>query len=172
MDGNKIENIEEKTKELDCVIGLHNLKVLRKVNNNYDIPERRYALPEEHVFKPLKPADEVDLKIPPSITTTKEGESKHIRDFERFLPSVAPLLKKAIENEKNESIFYPTVGKRGKNLYEGAYVLQLKLQEEILGVWTINFIVGASYRYDTHFGYFQMSKDNACINCICSCYGG
>jgi hypothetical protein len=154
------------------VIGLHNLRVLIKENPNYDIPERRAALPEEHVFKPQVAPHEVDLKIPDEIRPRDEASIKHIRQFERLLPSLAPTLWKALETGGRDSVFYPTVGVRGKNLYNGAYVLQLQLQEETLGVWTVKFIVGASYSYETHTGYFRLSQNEAPISHICCCYSG
>ena len=52
LDGNKISEVEDRSKELDCVIGLHNLRVLLKDDPAYDIPERRAAIPDDHVFKP------------------------------------------------------------------------------------------------------------------------
>jgi hypothetical protein len=172
LDGNKISSVEDRTKDLDCVIGLHNLRVLLKDDPKYDIPERRAALPEEHVFKPMTRPDELDFKIPPEIRPNQEPGIKHIRAFERFLPSAAPALKKAVEIGGNGSVFFPTVGKRGRNLYNGAYVLHLRVQEEEMEVWTVKFLVGASYSYETHSGYFEISKDEAPKACICDCYSG
>lgn len=172
LEGNKIDSVDDRTKELDCVIGLHNLRVLLKEDPKYDIPDRRAAVLEEHVFKPSTPADELDLKIPGEIRSNQEQDIKHIRAFERFLPSAAPTLKKAIEIGGEESVFYPTVGKRGRNLHNGAYVLHLQVQEEEMELWTVKFLVGASYSYETHSGYFQMSKDEAPTQSICDCYSG
>lgn len=172
LEGNKVTSIDARSKELDCVIGLHNLRILCKVDPNYIIPNRRAAIPQDHVFKPLTPMSEVDLKIPPPITLQLEAKMKHIKKFKSLLSSVTPIMKKAVEIGSDETIFFPTVRKRGRNLHDGAYVLQLKLQEEELEVWTVKFLVGASYSYDTHTGYFQLSKDDACIGSICSCYSG
>ena len=61
---------------------------------------------------------------------------------------------------------------RGQNLYNGAYVLQLQLQREVLDVWTLKYIVGASYSYETHTGYVKMSKEDAALKKICDCYSG
>ena len=58
LNDNKISSVEESTKVLDCVIALHNFRVLRKENPQYAIPERRAPLPEEHVFKPMTPPNE------------------------------------------------------------------------------------------------------------------
>lgn len=172
LDGNKISEVEDRSEELDCVIGLHNLRVLLKDDPNYDIPARRAPILDDHVFKPLTPPDELDFKIPPEIRPAQEKNITHIRAFEAFLPSAAPALKKAVEIGGDGSVFFPTVGKRGRNLYHGAYVLHLRVQEEEMEVWTVKFLVGASYSYETHSGYFQLSKDEAPKACICDCYSG
>ena len=41
MNGNKISLIARLEKVLDCVIALHNLRVLLKANKAFDIPARR-----------------------------------------------------------------------------------------------------------------------------------
>jgi hypothetical protein len=99
-------------------------------------------------------------------------ENRHIKSFKDFLPSAAGAMRNALELHGKEGIFYPTVRKRGENLYNGAYVLQLSVQEELLGVWMVKYLVGASYSYETHAGDFQMSRDNAVINSICDCFSG
>ena len=125
LSGGQVSNLDTRTKELDCVIGLHNLRVLIKEDPNYDIPERRAALPDEHVFKPQVAPHEVDLKIPDEIRPRDEPSIKHVRQFEKLLPSLAPALRKSLETGGRDSVFYPTVGVRGENLYNGAYVHQL-----------------------------------------------
>lgn len=170
--GNKINAIVSHEKELDCVIGLHNLRVLLKTDPQFDIPRRRNALVDEHIFKPLMKSEELDLKIPLPITPKMESEIAHIRRFEEFLSSASPAIGNALETGGKECVFYPTVGKRGRNLYNGAYVLQLRLQEELMECWTIKYLVGASYSYELHTGYFQMSKDDAAKAHICDCYAG
>ena len=169
---NKISTVADFEKLLDCVIALHNLRVLLKVNPQFDIPSRRAAIPGEHIFKPLVPEKDVDLKIPADAPNLALPENRHIKSFKDFLPSAAGAMRNALELHGKEGIFYPTVRKRGENLYNGAYVLQLSVQEELLGVWTVKYLVGASYSYETHTGYFQMSRDNAAINSICDCFSG
>jgi hypothetical protein len=172
MTWNKISTVADFEKILDCVIALHNLRVLLKANPQFDIPPRRAAIPGEHIFKPLVPEKDVDLKIPADAPNLALPENRHIKSFKDFLPSAAGAMRNALELHGEEGIFYPTVRKRGENLYNGAYVLQLSVQEELLGVWTVKYLVGASYSYETHTGYFQMSRDNAVINSICDCFSG
>jgi hypothetical protein len=169
---NKISSVERATKELDAVIGLHNMTVLLKEDPQFKIPDRRATLPDEHVFKPLIPPKEVNLKIPEKVRPGGSLDISHIEKFKAWLPSVIPTLKQSIEKEKNESVFFPTVGERGRCLYEGAYVLQLRVEEEGLGVWNVKYLVGASYSFQTHIGYFQLSKDSAPLCNICDCYSG
>ncbi len=81
-------------------------------------------------------------------------------------------MKKAMELAGDEGVFFPTVRKRGENLYNGAYVLQLQVQHEGLGVWTVKYLVGASYSHETHSGYVEMTRDNAVVRSICDCFSG
>lgn len=172
MGGNKISSVAEFEKVLDCVIALHNLRVLLKHNPRFNMPARRAAIPGEHVFKPLKPENDVDLKIPADRPNLDLPKYRHIRGFLDFLPSAGGSIKKAINLGGKECVFFPSVGKRGRNLHKGAYVLQLRVQEEEMECWTIKYVVGASYSYETHIGYFQLSKLNAVINSACDCYSG
>ena len=172
MDGNKIKAAAEFEQVLDCVIGLHNLRVLLKGDKMFDLPARRAAIPGDHVFKPLVPQKDVDLKIPADAPDLSKPEYHDIRDFKGFLASAAPAVKNALEKNGQDRIFFPKVKLRGQNLYNGAYVLQLQLQREVLDVWTLKYIVGASYSYETHTGYVQMSKDDAALKHICDCYSG
>ena len=164
--------VETFEKVLDCVCALHNLRVLFEKRPDFKIVERHRFIPGDHVFHPKVPAHEVDLKIPKDEPNLDAGMFPHIRKFKEFLPSAAPAIKKALEIGGKECLFYPVVKKRGANLYNGSYVLQLQVQDEGLGVWTVKHLVGASYSYETHTGYFQLSKDNIAFNHICDCFSG
>ena len=172
MDSNKIKAATEFEKVLDCVIALHNLKVLLKGDKAFDLLPRRAAIAGDHVFKPKIPQEDVDLKIPADGPDLSKPEYRNIRDFKGFLASAAPAVKNALEKKGRDCFFFPTVKLRGQNLYNGAYVLQLQLQREGLDVWTVKYIVGASYSYETHSGYVQMSKEDAALKHICDCYSG
>jgi hypothetical protein len=172
MFSNKIQTADEFEGVLDCVIALHNLRVLLKANSNFDIPVRRHAIAREHIFRPCVPQNEVDLKIPKAEPDLSQKDLKHIRDFKEFLTSAIPNIKEALVKGGKDCVFFPTVLERGKHLYDGAYVLQLQVQDEGLGRWTVRYIVGASYSYEIHRGYFQMEKDKAVLQNICDCYSG
>lgn len=51
-------------------------------------------------------------------------------------------------------------------------MLQLRVQEEEVDTWSVKYLVGASYSYETHTGYVQLSRDNAVMNSICDCFSG
>lgn len=172
MEGNKIATAVEFETALDCVMALHNLRVLLKSNPQFDIPTRRSPLPREHIFTPLVPENDVDLKIPADAPKLALPEYQHIRKFKDFLPSAAGAIADALELHGQDGVFFPTVRKRGESLYDGAYVLQLRVQEEQVDSWTVKYLVGASYSYETHTGYVYMSRDNAVKNSICDCYSG
>ena len=71
------------------MIGLHNLRVLLKHNPQYEIPARRAPILGDHIFKPLVPPEQVDLKIPADLLDLALPEYQHIRDFQVFLTSGA-----------------------------------------------------------------------------------
>ncbi len=114
MQRNKIGTVSDFEEVLDCVIGLHNLRVLLKANPQFDIPERRAAIPGEHIFKPLVPESEVDLKIPADAPNLALPKYRHISKFKDFLPSAAKAIEKALELHGNESVFIPRCESVGK----------------------------------------------------------
>jgi hypothetical protein len=58
MENNKITKMVDRENELDCVIGLHNFNKLRQMDPNFNIPDRRFAIPNDHVFKQSIPRSE------------------------------------------------------------------------------------------------------------------
>jgi hypothetical protein len=172
MSSNKISTVADFEITLDNIMALHNLMILLKHFPNFDLPPRRAAITGEHIFHPLVRENDVDLKIPADPVDLTLTKYRHINEFTNFLTSASKAIREAIETGENECIFFPTVGFRGRNLYNGAYVLQLQVQDEGLGVWTVKYLVGASYSYEIHTGYFQMSRDDAAINHNCECFSG
>jgi len=172
MESNKVRTAGEFEKVLDCVIGLHNLKVLLKLDPNFDLPGRRAAIPREHVFGPKVPEKDFSLKIPANAPNLATPDVVHINKFISFLPSAVPTIRKTLNQAGDECVFRPAVLERGGHLYDGAYVLQLQVQNEGLDVWMVKYTVGASYSYETHTGYVQIRRDQAVVNHICDCYSG
>lgn len=169
MFDNKFEDAAGFEKVLHCVLALHNLKQLMKLDANFTIPVRRAVVSGEHIFTQKA---ELNLSIPKAMTPATRAKVPHIFNFQEMLKSAHGAISQALQTGGRDSVFTPTVGERGKNLYKGAYCLQLRVQEEDLGVWCVKFTVGASYSYQTHIGYFRLSQDDAAISYICDCYSG
>lgn len=169
---NKVSTAEKFEKTLDNVIALHNFHFLLKLDGNFDLPGRRAAILGEHIFHPSVSKEDVDLKIPVDGPDLMLPKYKHIRDFKEFLPSAAKAISDSLKRGGNACIFFPTVLERGKNLYNGAYVLQLQVMPEGLDSWTVKYVVGASYSYETHTGYFKLSRDGISDHHICDCFSG
>lgn len=106
MKSNKIKTTEDFEKILDCVIALHNFKVLLKNDPNFDIPARRAAIPGEHIFRPKVPEKDVDLKIPANPPNLESEKNAHIRKFQDFLASAAPVIEKALQRGGKEAVFF------------------------------------------------------------------
>ncbi len=172
LDSNKFDSVDSFQVMLGCALGLHNFTVRTKENPKWDIPERRAAIVGEYIFGPSVPSNQVNLRIPPNPPDLELQKYSHIRKFTAFLPSAAAAMAKAVKLAGDEGVFFPTVRERGKNLNDGAYVLQLKVQEELLDNWTVKYMVGASYSYEKHVGYVQMRRDNAVVAHICDCFSG
>lgn len=172
MEGNKLDDVGNLEKLLDCVFSLNNLLVLMKNDPGFSLGPRRRVVPGEHVFKPVEKENDVDLKIPKDPPDLTKAEYRHIQRFKDALSSLQAAMLKAIELRGEQGVFFPSVIKRGENLYKGCYVLQLQVQEEAVESWTVKFHVGASYSYEIHRGYVLMTKANAVLESICDCYSG
>ena len=114
----------------------------------------------------------MDLKIPAKKPDLDQPSLKHLKAFTELLTSADKAIREAIKLDGKECVFNPTVRQRSYNLYNGAYVLQLRVNNDEKGEWTVKYLVGASYSYEVHMGYFRMSRDNAVIASICDCYSG
>lgn len=172
MDGNKVKAAAGFEQTLDVVLALHNFKVLRGRNQEFDIPRRRAPILGDHIFHPIVPEKDVDLKIPEDPPNLSLPKFRHIDRFIQFLPSAVKGIKEALERQGKECIFFPVVLERARNLFNGAYVLQLQVQDEGLDTWSVKYLVGASYSYETHVGYFTLAKDAAAAGHICDCFSG
>ena len=172
LNSNKFDSVNLFQATLSCALGLHNFTVRSKENPNWDIPERRAAIVDEYLFGPSIPSKDVNLQIPPNPPDLKSNKLSHIGHFIDFLPSVAAAMAKAVKLAGDEGVFFPTVRERGKNLNDGAYLLQLKVQGEHLDNWTVKYTVGASYSYENYVGYVQMRRDNAVVAHVCDCFSG
>lgn len=176
LQDNNVESVKFVEKQLDCVFALHNFQKLRIHVPNYDIEIRKHIIIDSHVLISKKLPN---LGIPDPYIQRNNVDVSHIFKFERMLKSAVLAFECALglapentRNHKNSCIFTQTVSARGKNLFLGGYVLQIRLMEQANDVWAVRYIVGASYSYDLHVGYFETRKDLAVIRNICDCYSG
>ena len=146
--------------------------MLCKLVPNFVIEERKWAILGEHIFHPKQPAAEVTWGIPKNPADLTLPGVAHISSFLDFLRSMPKPLAKELGQVEEGSIFFPNVRVRGENLRKGAYVLQLRVQDVGLEVFRVKYAVGASYSYQIHVGFFEMTKDEACPRNICDCYSG
>ena len=87
---------------------------------------------------------------------------KHLKAFTELLTSADKAIREAIKLDGKECVFNPTVRQRGYNLYNGAYVLQLRVNNDEMDEWTVKYLVGASYSYEVHHGLFQDVSGQRC----------
>lgn len=172
LDLSRLWEVDQLEKVLDAAFALHNLRMLCKLVENFKLEQRNWPIPGEHIFHPKQPALEVNWGIPKNLADLKLPELSHIAEFLDFLHSTPKALAKELGQTEEGSIFYPNVRVRGTNLYLGAYVLQLQVQNMGLDVFRVKYIVGASYSYLTHVGYFEMTKYEASARNICDCFSG
>jgi hypothetical protein len=86
MERNNIFSADLLSKVLDCVIGLHNLRVLLRANANYEIMPRRHVIADSHIFRPLIPKKDVDLHIPEDKPDLKRPDLSTFRSSSNFFP--------------------------------------------------------------------------------------
>jgi hypothetical protein len=150
-------------------MGLHNFKELFKSDPGYEIPRRNRTILGEHVFKSR---EEKKSGIPNEPRQAMVNRASNVAKFKTSLLSLRNQLAVAVGERDGDADFFPTVIQRGKNLFIGAYVLQLRLQPGLVEDWFIRFKVGASYSYETHSGYFHLTKGKIVDASICDCYAG
>lgn len=169
LDGNKINSARTFAQLLDCCMGLHNFILEVKRDPRYQIPRRNRTIEAEHVFTT---ASEKNLKIPDPPRTNVINRASHVEEFKNYLKLRRNDLAVAIGEGEGRSIFFPHVNYRGENLYDGAYVLQLRLQKGVVDDWYVRFVVGASYSYERHEGYFHLTRGMIVEASICDCFAG
>ena len=84
--------------------------------------------------------------------------------------SAAPAITNALEKKGRDCIFPYGEDSRSKLVQWCVCASIAAAEREVLDVWTLKYIVGASYSYETHSGYVQMSKEDAALKHICDCY--
>jgi hypothetical protein len=169
LDGNKIESAVAFAQVLDCCMALHNFILEFNRDPQYQIPRRNRTIPGEHVFSPI---EEKNLKIPAPPRQRVIDRAPHVERFKTSLLSMRNELVVAVGEGDGGAVFFPNVISRGKHLFDGAYVLQLQLQEGLVDDWFVRFKVGASYSYESHIGYLHLTRGKIVEASCCDCYAG
>jgi hypothetical protein len=169
VQGVKIESIEMFEILLDNVCAQHNLKEMMRQGLVHLIPKAAPHAPDAHIFTlDLEPS----LKIPRETRQDAPKVPLHLRKFHEELRSIVPRLKPVLAGAGPDACFSTRVLARGRNLFEGANVLQVTVQDEGDGLYTVRFNVGASMKSPVYKCYIQLKKDEGLIRQACECKNG
>lgn len=169
VQGGKIESIEKLEQLLDNVCAQHNLKELARQQLLHTIPKVAPCAPGSHIFTPdLEPS----IKIPRAVTLDSPKMPAHVKVFHEEMTSIAPELSSILKGEGMLSCFTNRVLARGRNLFEGANVLQTVVQDEGDGLYTLRFLVGASMKSPAYKCYVQLKKGLGVCRQACECKNG
>lgn len=169
VQGGKIESIEKLEQLLDNVCAQLNLKELTRQQLMHTIPKVAPCAPGSHIFTPdLEPS----IKIPRAVTLDSSMMPVHLKRFHEEMTSVAPELRNILAGEGALSCFTGRVLARGKNLFEGANVLQVAVQDEGDGLYTLRFLVGASMKSPVYKCFVQLKRTLGVCRQACECKNG
>lgn len=169
VQGAVIESIAKLEMELDNVCAQHNLKTLFRQGRASIIPKKAQAAPDAHIFTPdLEPS----LQIPPILGLGSPKVPQFVRKFHEELRSMVPELQKILKGQGKDFCFSSRVLARGKNLQEGCNVLQVQVQDEGDGLYTVRFSVGASFKSPVYKSYVQVKKNLGPMQQACECKNG
>lgn len=143
LDGSSIDSIKSLEKELDTAMALHNLTILEREDRLGDIPAQARGARDAHIFSHK---DLPQLHIPAEIRLEDNRFPSHLQRFHRALTSLAPLIRRAMDNNDRDCIFSNRVYKRATNLVAGGNVLQIAVQEAGGGDWYVRVHTGASMK--------------------------
>lgn len=169
LQGGVVESIENMEMELDNTCAQHNLKTLYRLGLEKEIPKKAPCAPNALIITPdLDPS----LKIPHPVALDSPKMPQHIVNFHQELGSIVPELEKILLGEGKEICFTNRVLARGKSLLEGCNVLQIQVQNELDGLFTLRFSVGASMKAPVYNCYVQVKKTQGVIRQACECKNG
>lgn len=156
----------------DAVAALHNLRVMLRADSNYKLPRYNAMILGDYIIEPFDELTDKILGLPQKLPDLSKHALKHVHDYLEFLSFQLASVKEAVKVGVRGVRFLPNVAIRGRNLYMGAYVLQLMVQKCGVDGWVVRYLVGASYSYEIHVGYVEMIPGNAVSHSICDCYAG
>lgn len=156
----------------DAVAALHNLRVMTRADSNYKLPRHNSTVLGDYIIEPLDDLTDKILGLPQNLPDLSSHALKHVHDYLEFLSFQLASVKEAVNVGVRGVRFLPHVASRGRDLYMGAYVLQLMVQKRGVDGWVVRYLVGASYSYEIHVGYVEMISGNAVSQSICDCFAG
>lgn len=167
--GGTIDSIEKLEMEVDIVCELHNLKVRTREKLLKKIPKKGKFEVNAHIITPdLDPP----LKIPRSVPLDSPKVPSHVTRFREELSSIVPKLERILKGDDPDCPFSGRVLARGNNLFEGCNVLQVAVQDEDDGLYTVRFHVGASMKNPVYKCFVQIKKDVGVVQQVCECKQG
>lgn len=143
LQGGQCESIVLKEKELDVCMALQILMQMHREDTMDRIPAKPPHLPHAHI---ITPTEHKIPKFPTVVKRTDQDFPRHLERFHEFLTSHVPTIRKWLFDASRDQIFSGRQEKRGRNLVEGANILQLRVHERRDGIWLVRATVGASMR--------------------------
>lgn len=169
LSGGTLDSIDLMEMELDVAMALQNLNELDRLGLMDRIPARVQFAPLSHIVtRDVEPS----LKIPKAVNVGDRNFPPHLRQFHAALPAIVPTLLKIVGGVPPFLIFSPRVLKRGENLFLGGNVLQIRAEEEGLGVWRVCFRVGASMKLNVYNCYARLRGNEGVLASCCECKNG
>lgn len=154
---------------VDIACALVNLKLLFNLGWTQLIPPRAPHAWGSHI---ITRQETPDLKIPAIVNTSTPAFPSHLKRFQVGLSAIVPLLSQMLKTGSDESCFAPNVAVRGERLYQGGYLLQLRVQGQQDDTWLILWKVGASYSAKNHQGIVELKRDVGIFRSHCTCHNG
>lgn len=171
----RIENVEL---EMDVICGMCNLKVLFRQNYMDMIAPapagaatRSAGIVNSQIFTTdLKP----DLKIPAPSKMSTTDIPAHIQSFDTAMSWLLPGLEKTFKLEEDDYTFTGRVQKRGENLQNGGYVLQVRVQDLGDDLWRVQFTVAASMKFPIYKCHIELKRalPGVIHRSVCYCKNG
>jgi len=155
LQGGQCDSIVLREKELDVCMALQILMQMHREGTMHRIPDKAPCLPNAHI---ITPAEIKIPKFPTGAKMTDQDFPPHLKRLREFLTYHVGTIRKWLNDASRDQIFSSRQEKRGRNLVQGANVLQLRVHERQEGVWLIRGTVGASMRGCSYVLYMETTR--------------
>lgn len=169
LQGGQCDNIVLREKELDVCMALQNLIQMHREGTMDRIPVKAPCLPDAHIITPS------EIKIPKFPAETKMTDQDfpvHLRRFRKFLTFHAGTIREWLFDASRNQIFSNRQEMRGRNLVQGANILQIRVHERREGVWLVRGTVGASMRGCSYVSCAELTHGTNDFWVRCECKSG